>query len=61
MFFSFSSISLNLSNLNTINVTDMSYMFYHCSSLISLNLSSFNTCNEFIYNLYKEYIKKIIF
>ena len=27
------------------NVTDMSYMFNKCSSLISLNLSSFNTNN----------------
>ena len=37
--------SLNLSNFNTNNVTDMSYMFYKCSSLTSLNLSNFNTNN----------------
>ncbi len=32
-----------LEYLNTSNVTDMSFMFYGCSSLTSLNLSSFNT------------------
>ena len=37
--------SLNLSNFNTYNVKDMSYMFNECSSLISLNLSNFNTNN----------------
>ena len=37
--------SLDLSNLNTANVTDMRYMFYHCKSLTSLDLSSFNTTN----------------
>ena len=37
--------SLNLSNINTNNVQDMSRMFYNCSSLISLNLSNFNTIN----------------
>ena len=30
---------------NTANVTDMSYMFYHCSELTSLDLSSLNTAN----------------
>ena len=38
-----SLISLNLSNFNTNNVKDMSYMFQLCSSLTSLNLSNFNT------------------
>ena len=33
----------NLSNFNTNNVKDMSYMFYNYSSLTSLNLSNFNT------------------
>ena len=32
-----------LANLNTSEVTDMSYMFYFCSSLTSLDVSSFNT------------------
>ncbi len=32
-----------LKNLNTKQVTNMSYMFYGCSSLTELNLSSFNT------------------
>ena len=40
-----SLISLNLSNFNTNNVQNMSYMFNKCSSLISLNLSNFNTNN----------------
>ena len=30
-------------NLNTSEVTDMSWMFYDCSSLTSLNVSNFNT------------------
>ena len=36
---------LDLSNLNTQNVTDMSYMFYYCNSLVDLNLSNFITQN----------------
>ena len=36
---------LNLSNLNTNNVTNMGGMFYGCYSLIELNLSNFNTNN----------------
>jgi len=36
---------LDLSNFNTNNVKDMSYMFCYCSSLTSLNLSNFNTNN----------------
>ncbi len=34
-----------LENLNTENVTNMSFMFYGCSSLTSLDLISFNTKN----------------
>ena len=34
-----------IENLNTQNVTRMSFMFSGCSSLTSLNLSSFNTQN----------------
>ena len=46
MFQSCSSLtSLNLSNFNTNNVQDMSFMFNKCSSLTSLNLSNFNTNN----------------
>ena len=36
---------LNLSNFNTNNVTDMSWMFFKCSSLKELNISNFNTNN----------------
>ena len=35
--------SLNLTNFNTENVTDMSWMFYGCSALKSLDLTNFNT------------------
>ena len=37
--------SLDLSNFNTQNVTDMSYMFCGCNSLSSIDLSNFNTQN----------------
>ena len=37
--------SINLSNFNTENVYDMSYLFNQCGSLTSLNLSNFNTQN----------------
>ena len=36
---------INLSNFNTNNVNDMTYMFSGCSSLKELNLSNFNTNN----------------
>ena len=46
MFYGCSSLkTLNLSNFNTNNVTDMMWMFYDCSSLKVLNLSNFNTNN----------------
>ena len=35
----------NIENLNTANVTNMSYMFDNCQNLSSLNLSKFNTEN----------------
>ena len=41
----YSLTSLDLSNFNTANVTDMGTMFYNCYSLTSLDLSSFNTSN----------------
>ena len=34
-----------LEYLNTAKVTDMSYMFYYCSSLTSLDVTHFNTAN----------------
>ena len=37
--------NIDLSNFNTNNVTNMSWMFYGCSSLNSINLSNFNTNN----------------
>ena len=40
-----SLISLDLSNFNTQNVTNMCWMFRDCNSLISLDLSNFNTQN----------------
>ena len=44
MFYNCSSLkSLDISNLNTSNVTDMSGMFLLCSSLKSLDLSNFKT------------------
>ena len=46
MFYECSSLKeLNLSNFNTINVTDMGGMFIRCSSLKELNISNFNTNN----------------
>ena len=41
----YSLSSLDLSNFNTQNVTNMEYMFFHCNSLSSINLSNFNTKN----------------
>ena len=43
-------ISLDLSNFNTQNVTNMVYMFGCCNSLISLDLSNFNTQNVFFFS-----------
>ncbi len=37
--------NLDLTNFNTSSVTDMSYMFYYCSSLTSLDVSNFDTSN----------------
>ena len=46
LFYSFSSITtLNLTSLDTSNVTDMHSMFAYCSSLTSLDLSNFDTLN----------------
>ena len=46
MFYECSSLKeINLSNFNTIKVTNMRYMFAFCSSLKEINLSNFNTYN----------------
>ena len=46
MFYNCSSLtSINLSNFNTDNATDVNYMFDGCYSLTSINLSNFNTNN----------------
>jgi surface protein len=37
--------SIDLTNLDTSNVTNMSYMFFNCESLIELNLDNINTSN----------------
>lgn len=37
--------NVDMSNLDTSNVTDMSYMFYKCISLTSINLSDLDTSN----------------
>ena len=44
-FSGFKGGSIDLSNFNTSDVTNMRYMFSDCSSLTSLDLSSFNTSN----------------
>ena len=46
---------LNISNFNTSNVTDMSYMFQGCESLEELDLSHFNM-NQ-INNIYAMFCK----
>ena len=46
MFFGLSKVlSINLSNLDTSNVTTMESMFYHCSGLTTLDLTPLNTSN----------------
>ena len=45
MFYNNNLESIDLSNFNTSNVTNMEYMFSACRGLTSLNLSSFNTGN----------------
>ena len=45
-----SLLSLDLSNFNTKNVTNMHSMFHNCKSLLSLDLSNFNT------NYYGKYV-----
>ena len=37
--------NVNINNLNTSKVTDMSNMFYNCGALTSLDLSNFDTSN----------------
>ena len=46
MFYNCSSLaSLDVSGLDTSNVTGMSYMFCNCSSLASLDVSGLDTSN----------------
>lgn len=46
MFYGCKALStIDISNWNTSNVTNMSYMFYNCLGITSLDLSSFNTSN----------------
>ena len=56
MFFSCDALtSLDVTNFNTENVTDMNSMFYKCSALTSLDVSKFNTGNvtDMSYMFYK--------
>ena len=45
MFYGCDLTNLDLSNFNTQNVTNMSWMFSRCNSLTNLNLLNFNTQN----------------
>ena len=36
---------IDISKFNTVNILDMSYMFYKYESLLNLNLNNFNTSN----------------
>jgi surface protein len=55
MFYNCSSLTtLDLSSINTANVTHMSSMFAKCSNLTTVDLSSFNTAN--VENMYKMFI-----
>ena len=46
--------SLNLTNFNTAEVTNMSYMFKGCSALTSLDLTNFNTAKvEYMSNMFE--------
>ena len=45
--------SVDLSNVNTSNVTDFRMMFYNCAKLISLDLSDFDTQN--VENMYQTF------
>ena len=51
--------SLNLTGVDTNDVTDMYCMFYDCTSLTSLNLSGFNTSNVTNMNSMFEYCNKL--
>ena len=54
MFFDCNSlISLDLSNLNTQNVTNMSYIFHGCDTLSNIDLFNFITQNvEYMFILW---------
>ena len=45
LFYNFNCQSMDLGNVNTVDVTDMSFMFNNCSNLTSLNITGWNTVN----------------
>ena len=45
LFYYYQGKTLDLSNWDTSNVTNMKYMFYYCTKLTSLDLSNFDTSN----------------
>lgn len=47
LFYNYAGSELDLSGLDTSQVTDMSFMFAYCSGLTSLDVSNFNTSNVF--------------
>ena len=49
--------NIDLSNFNTQNVTNMSYMFYKCSSLTNINLSNLKIMQYIMENGKKVEIK----
>ena len=59
MFCDYKGTSLDLSNFNTHNITDMSCMFANCSNLSYLNLSTFTTHNVIYMNSMFSYCKSI--
>ena len=45
MFYAYKGSNINISGMNTSNVTDMSYMFAHATSLLTINLTNIDTSN----------------
>lgn len=45
LFYYYSGAELDISRLDTSNVTDMRYMFNSCSNLVSVDVGNFNTSN----------------
>ena len=60
MIFGYSILTnINLSSFNTKNVTDMSYMFSHCSKLKSVKINNISSNNNLKNELNEENIKII--